>query len=138
MIEVGIVGATGYTGAELLRLLVNHPQVKITMITSRAEAGIAVSKLYPSLRGRCDLAFCEPNEGALAACDVVFFATPHGVAQGMMTSCLPLSERLKEESDDKGRTQSAAMCLCAPVGGDTWSGAFAASCLSGILWPVYN
>lgn len=100
MIEVGIVGATGYTGAELLRLLVNHPQVKISMITSRAEAGVPVSKLYPSLRGRCDLAFCEPNENALAACDVVFFATPHGVAQGMMTGLISKGVRVIDLSAD--------------------------------------
>jgi len=100
VIEVGIVGATGYTGAELLRLLVNHPQVKITMITSRAEAGVPVSKLYPSLRGRCDLEFCEPNENALAACDVVFFATPHGVAQGMMTGLISKGVRVIDLSAD--------------------------------------
>lgn len=100
MIKVGIVGATGYTGAELLRLLVNHPQVEVSMITSRAESGVAVSQLYPSLRGRCDLAFCEPNEVALAQCDVVFFATPHGVAQSMMAGLMARGTRVVDLSAD--------------------------------------
>src|SRR5262245_14225432 len=80
MIEVGIVGGTGYTGAELLRLLVQHPQVKLVTITSRAEAGTPVADLFPSLRGRIDLDFSAPADAQLEQCDVVFFATPHGVA----------------------------------------------------------
>lgn len=84
MITVGIVGGTGYTGVELLRVLVTHPEVRIAVITSRAEAGQRVDALYPNLRGHCDLQFSEPDSEALAACDVLFFATPHGVAQGMM------------------------------------------------------
>lgn len=80
MIKVGIVGGTGYTGVELLRLLAQHPQAQLTVITSRKEAGMPVADMFPSLRGRVDLAFSEPDLRALAACDVVFFATPHGVA----------------------------------------------------------
>jgi len=78
------VGGTGYTGVELLRLLCAHPEVEISLITSRGEAGMAVSDLYPNLRGQCELKFSEPDIGSLSQCDVVFFATPHGVAQGMM------------------------------------------------------
>lgn len=85
-IQVGIVGGTGYTGVELLRLLAGHPAVHINMITSRSEQGMPVSELYPSLRGHVDLAFVEPNIEQLGACDVVFFATPHGVAQSMMAA----------------------------------------------------
>jgi N-acetyl-gamma-glutamyl-phosphate reductase len=80
MIKVGIVGGTGYTGVELLRLLTQHPQVEITAITSRKECGLAVTEMYPSLRGRTSLCFSDPATAPLARCDVVFFATPHGVA----------------------------------------------------------
>jgi N-acetyl-gamma-glutamyl-phosphate reductase len=80
MIKVGIVGGTGYTGVELLRLLAQHPQARVHAITSRKDAGTRVSQMFPSLRGRVDLPFVEPAEADLASCDVVFFATPHGVA----------------------------------------------------------
>ncbi|GAB6079450.1 MAG: N-acetyl-gamma-glutamyl-phosphate reductase [Hydrogenophilus thermoluteolus] len=80
MIRVGIVGGTGYTGVELLRLLVGHPNVALHAITSRGEAGTPVAQLFPSLRGRVDLAFSHPDEAPLDACDVVFFATPNGIA----------------------------------------------------------
>jgi len=80
MIKAGIVGGTGYTGVELLRLLVQHPEVELNVITSRSEAGRPVSGLYPNLRGHIDLTFSEPDPVQLAACDVVFFATPNGTA----------------------------------------------------------
>jgi N-acetyl-gamma-glutamyl-phosphate reductase len=80
MLKVGIIGGTGYTGVELLRLLAQHPQVELEVITSRGEAGKPVADMFPSLRGRVALAFTEPDEKALAACDVVFSATPNGVA----------------------------------------------------------
>lgn len=80
MIKVGVVGGTGYTGAELLRLLTQHPQVDLQLITSRTEAGVPVAKIFPSLRHHLDLVFSPPDTAALLKCDVVFFATPHGVA----------------------------------------------------------
>src|SRR5215831_3947121 len=80
MIQVGIVGGTGYTGVELLRLLAGHPQAKVRTITSRKEAGMPVAQMFPSLRGRYDLKYSDPNAADLHKCDVVFFATPHGVA----------------------------------------------------------
>jgi N-acetyl-gamma-glutamyl-phosphate reductase len=80
MIKAGIVGGTGYTGVELLRLLAQHPGVELRAITSRKEAGTPVSAMFPSLRRHVDLAFTEPDAKALRGCDVVFFATPHGVA----------------------------------------------------------
>ncbi|HEB66942.1 MAG TPA: N-acetyl-gamma-glutamyl-phosphate reductase [Gammaproteobacteria bacterium] len=80
MIQAAIVGGTGYTGVELLRLLAAHPNVILRAITSRAEAGTPVADLFPNLRGHVDLAFSDPDEADLKACDVVFFATPNGVA----------------------------------------------------------
>ena len=80
MIKVGIVGGTGYTGVELLRLLALHPEVKLHAITSRADAGTAVSQMFPSLRGLLDLLFVHPDEAHLETCDLVFFATPNGIA----------------------------------------------------------
>ncbi len=80
MIKAGIVGGTGYTGVELLRLLAQHPDVELKVITSRSEAGKPVSDLFPNLRGHLDLAFSEPSADSLKQCDVVFSATPNGVA----------------------------------------------------------
>lgn len=80
MINVGIVGGTGYTGVELLRLLAQHPEVNISMITSRSEIGVSVSDMFPNLRGYADICFSEPEPQQLAGCDLVFFATPNGVA----------------------------------------------------------
>src|SRR5499427_8212354 len=80
MIQVGIVGGTGYTGVELLRLLAGHPQAKVRTITSRKEAGMPVAQMFPSLRGFYDLKYSDPGAARLDQCDVVFFATPHGVA----------------------------------------------------------
>ena len=80
MITVGIVGGTGYTGVELLRLLLRHPDVQVTLLTSRTEAGRRVDNMFPSLRGHTDLCYSDLNVEQLKECDVVFFATPHGVA----------------------------------------------------------
>lgn len=88
MIKIGIVGGTGYTGVELLRILATHPQAQITAITSRKEDGLAVSEMYPSLRGRVDIAFSAPDKANLKECDVVFFATPHGVAMAQAPELL--------------------------------------------------
>lgn len=88
MIKVGIVGGTGYTGVELLRLLAQHPGVEITSITSRGDAGALVADMFPSLRGRVGLKFEDPARANLKACDVVFFATPNGVAMQQAPSLL--------------------------------------------------
>lgn len=82
-VKIGIVGGTGYTGVELLRILANHNQAQVVAITSRSESGVKVADMYPNLRGIYDLAFSEPTVEVLKACDVVFFATPHGVAMSM-------------------------------------------------------
>jgi N-acetyl-gamma-glutamyl-phosphate reductase len=88
MIKVGIVGGTGYTGVELLRLLAAHPQVQLTAITSRKEDGMPVADMFPSLRGHVSLAFSSPDKAKLTECDVVFFATPHGVAMAQARELL--------------------------------------------------
>ena len=88
MIKVGIVGGTGYTGVELLRLLAQHPKVKIKAITSRSEAGMDVSEMFTNLRGRIDLKFSDPADAKLNKCDVVFFATPNGIAMQQVESLL--------------------------------------------------
>jgi len=100
MIKAGIVGGTGYTGVELLRLLVQHPQVELKAITSRKEAGTPVARMFPSLRRRVDLAFSEPGARALAGCDVVFFATPNGVAMGEARAVLEDGARIVDLSAD--------------------------------------
>ena len=88
-VKIGVVGATGYTGIELLRLLLRHPHVELAMVTSRAEAGKPLTDLWPSLRGASQLAFVEPDAGQLAQrCDMVFFATPHAVAMNMVRPLL--------------------------------------------------
>jgi N-acetyl-gamma-glutamyl-phosphate reductase len=88
VIKVGIVGGTGYTGVELLRLLAQHPEVELKAVTSRTEAGMPVSQMYPNLRGRVDLPFSEPTLQNLGECDVVFFATPNGVAMKQVPELL--------------------------------------------------
>ncbi|MBM5571986.1 MULTISPECIES: N-acetyl-gamma-glutamyl-phosphate reductase [Deefgea] len=88
MIKVGIVGGTGYTGVELLRLLSRHPDVELKAVTSRKEAGMKVAEMFPSLRGRVEIAFSTPEEAKLTECDVVFFATPHGVAMAQARELL--------------------------------------------------
>jgi N-acetyl-gamma-glutamyl-phosphate reductase len=100
VIKVGIVGGTGYTGVELLRLLSKHPEVEVAVITSRAEAGIPVADLYANLRGHIDLCFTEPDVAQLGQCDVVFFATPHGVAQNLMPALLATGTRVIDLSAD--------------------------------------
>ena len=88
MIKIGIVGGTGYTGVELLRLLATHPEAQLQAITSRSEAGKPVSEIYGSLRGHVDLPFSEPDFDTLSACDLVFFATPNGTAMKMVPELL--------------------------------------------------
>lgn len=100
VIRASIVGGTGYTGVELLRLLAVHPDVEITAITSRGESGRAVADMFPSLRGQLDLQFSEPDVEALGKSDVVFFATPHGVAQAMVPSVLARGAKVIDLSAD--------------------------------------
>ena len=88
MKKIGIVGATGYTGVELLRLLSVHAEVEITYVTSRSNAGTRVDAMFPNLRGYIDLEFSDPSTDALAECDLVFFATPNGIAMNHVPQLL--------------------------------------------------
>ncbi|STZ76830.1 N-acetyl-gamma-glutamyl-phosphate reductase [Bergeriella denitrificans] len=99
-IKIGIVGATGYTGVELLRLLAAHPNAEVTAVTSRSEAGTALADYFPSLRGVYDLVFQTPDEAALERCDLVFFATPNGVAMKEAPQLLAQGVRIVDLSAD--------------------------------------
>jgi len=99
-LKVGVVGGTGYTGVELLRLLAAHPAAKLVAITSRGEAGRRVDELFPSLRGYCDLSFVAPNEAALSDCDLVFFATPNGIAMQQVPELLAAGVRVIDLAAD--------------------------------------
>ncbi|MBX3641169.1 MAG: N-acetyl-gamma-glutamyl-phosphate reductase [Nitrosomonas sp.] len=100
MINVGIVGGTGYTGVELLRFLAQHPKVKITTITSRSEAGMAVADLFTSLRGHVDLKFSDPADSGLDKCDLVFFATPNGIAMQQAKALVQADVKIIDLSAD--------------------------------------
>lgn len=99
-IKVGIVGGTGYTGVELLRLLSVHPFVDLTAITSRSDAGMAVADMFPSLRGYVDLKFSDPANSNLGDCDVVFFATPNGIAMQQTRDLLAQGVRVVDLAAD--------------------------------------
>ncbi len=100
MIRVGIVGGTGYTGVELLRILALHPEVDVEVVTSRTDNGTRVDVIYPSLRGFCNMTFSEPNLDLLAGCDVVFFATPNGTAMQMAKDLLERKVKVIDLSAD--------------------------------------
>jgi N-acetyl-gamma-glutamyl-phosphate reductase len=100
MIQIGIVGGTGYTGVELLRLLAGHPQAKVRTITSRKEAGMPVAQMFPSLRGHYDLKYSDTAAARLAECDVVFFATPHGVAMAQARELVEAGVRIIDLAAD--------------------------------------
>jgi N-acetyl-gamma-glutamyl-phosphate reductase len=100
MIRAGIVGGTGYTGVELLRILALHPDVEVAVVTSRTDAGLRVDALYPSLRGVIDAAFSVPDIDALADCEIVFFATPNGTAMLMARALLERGVKVIDLSAD--------------------------------------
>ena len=100
MIKAGIVGGSGYTGVELMRLLGQHPDVELVAVTSRKDAGTAVADMFPSLRQRVPLCFTEPDRAALGTCDVVFFATPNGVAMTEAGALLQAGVRIVDLSAD--------------------------------------
>jgi len=100
MAKIGIVGGTGYTGSELLRLLVGHPRAEVVSITSRGEAGTRVDDMFPSLRGHLDLPFVAPGVARLSECDLVFFATPNGTAMSLVPELLAAGVRVVDLAAD--------------------------------------
>ena len=108
MIKVGIVGGTGYTGVELLRLLAQHPQAQLTTITSRKEAGMPVADMFPNLRGRVALKFEDPATAPLNRCDVVFFATPNGIAMNQARELLEAGVKVIDLAADFRLTDVAS------------------------------
>ncbi len=98
--KVGIVGGTGYTGGELLRLLYNHPKVDVNVVTSRREVGKEVWKVHKHLKGFYDLKFVEPNIKNLEDCDFVFTAVPHGEAMNYVPELLEVGIKVVDLSAD--------------------------------------
>ena len=98
--KIGVVGGTGYTGSELLRLLTQHPFAEVTAVTSRADAGTRVDAMFPHLRGRLDLTFTAPDEAPLDGCDLVFFATPNGTAMHQAGALLAAGVRVVDLAAD--------------------------------------
>ena len=107
MIKIAIVGGTGYTGVELLRILALHPEVNIHTVTSRADAGKRVDEMYPNLRGYVDTVFSEPSTETLSECDVVFFATPNGTAMRMAQALLERGVKIIDLAADFRLTDPA-------------------------------
>ncbi|NKB35248.1 MAG: N-acetyl-gamma-glutamyl-phosphate reductase [Pseudomonadales bacterium] len=100
MIRAGIVGATGYTGVELLRLLAPREDVELAVVTSRELAGTSVANHFPNLRKHVDLEFSAPDSAALNDCDVVFYATPHAVAMNSVPALLESDVKVIDLSAD--------------------------------------
>lgn len=100
MYSVGIIGGSGYTGVELLRILIPHPSVNVSFISSRANAGTRVDEVFSSLRGHCDLLFSEPDVAAMSQCDLVFFATPNGTAMNAASELLDAGVKVVDLSAD--------------------------------------
>ncbi|HIO93012.1 MAG TPA: N-acetyl-gamma-glutamyl-phosphate reductase [Leucothrix mucor] len=98
--KIGIVGATGYTGVELLRILATHPHIEISFVTSRSNVGMRVDAMFPNLRGFIDLCFSDPNSDELADCDLVFFATPNGVAMKQTPALLAADTKVIDLAAD--------------------------------------
>ena len=100
MINAGVVGGTGYTGVELLRILALHPEVTLLTVTSRGDAGRRIDDLYPNLRGYVDGVFSELSIDELSRCDVVFFATPNGTAMRSAPALLEAGVRIIDLAAD--------------------------------------
>lgn len=101
MAKVAVLGGSGYTGAELLRLLVRHPGVEVVAATSREYSGQRVSAVFPSLAGLCDLDFTWPDPTVLAAqADLIFVALPHQAAMGVIPALLAGGGRVIDLSAD--------------------------------------
>lgn len=106
--RIAIVGATGYTAGELLRLALVHPTFEVVCVTSRSAAGRPISEVWSALEGQLDLALTAPDADTLAECDLVFFATPNGVAMTMVPDLIDRGVKVIDLSADF-RLNSAAI-----------------------------
>jgi len=100
MVNIGIIGGSGYTGVELLRLLLPRDDLQVSFISSRANAGTRVDAMFSSLRGFTDLAFSDPDDIASSDCDLVFFATPNGTAMLQAPALLAKGVKVVDLSAD--------------------------------------
>lgn len=98
--NVGIIGASGYTGSELLRILANHPKAEVTAASSRRYAGEKIWKIHKFLKGFYDLEFCMPEISNFEDCDIVFTAVPHGEAMKYVPSLLDVGVKVVDISAD--------------------------------------
>ena len=98
--RIGIIGGSGYTGVELLRLLCGRQDIEIVFVSSRAQAGNRVDSLFPSLRGHVDIVFSDPDDVVDAQCDLVFFATPNGTAMRQAPALLEKGTKVVDLSAD--------------------------------------
>jgi N-acetyl-gamma-glutamyl-phosphate reductase len=105
--KAAIVGASGYSGQELIRLLLRHPHVDITHYTSRQYAGKPVGEVFPRFRGQVDATFVEPDVNQIDA-DVVFLALPHGVAAEYASALLRKNIKVLDLSADFRLKSNAA------------------------------
>ncbi|MBH44780.1 MAG: N-acetyl-gamma-glutamyl-phosphate reductase [Gammaproteobacteria bacterium] len=99
MISVGIVGASGYTGEELTKILLKHPEVKIEALTSNSHVGKKVNDIF-NLNQKIEQVFIESNTENLSQCDLVFFATPNGIAMNMVEELVKKNIRVIDISAD--------------------------------------
>lgn len=93
MIKVGIVGATGYAGVELVRLLQSHPEVAVTGVSSVSYEGKSISEIYPNLYGICDDKL-ESEQALIDKCDVIFASLPHGLSEKLAKKCVEKGVKL--------------------------------------------
>lgn len=101
MINVAIIGASGYTGVELIRILLQHPDVKISAVTSEQNAGKKISDIFPNLKNRCDLLLENADPSVIAdKCDLVFTALPHKAAMEVIPTFLKLGKKIIDLSAD--------------------------------------
>ena len=101
MIRVGILGATGYAGSELVRLLKGHGGVELTMLTSKSYEGQKMSDVYPALKGVCDIVLSAPVPEKVAEnCDLVFTALPHGASKEIIPKLYELGLKVIDLSGD--------------------------------------
>jgi N-acetyl-gamma-glutamyl-phosphate/LysW-gamma-L-alpha-aminoadipyl-6-phosphate reductase len=98
MVKVSIIGGSGYTGGELLRLLTAHPKTEVAQVTSRSHLGEYVYQVHPNLRKQSALKFSDPDE--IEPVDVLFLALPHGQAQHHIEKWARLAERIIDLSAD--------------------------------------